>query len=176
MAVITEIYYIGDLNFSDVYEMERNDEPTPSVDVFSTDDVSYIELCELGEVLGLGSMDALMAKFEEAFVDEDAGCGALILPENLVQKIKNLSVYEIGDAARAWSQSEQFKHMLMPTTLPNPPKKQDLFSRLFKSKAPEPHSAQTENDGLKTWLIEYLFKLQTFLKTRNEPAYLFMSP
>ncbi|MDF1679442.1 MAG: hypothetical protein P1U45_02595 [Ponticaulis sp.] len=176
MAGISDIYYIGDLDFADVYEMERDDEPMPSVDVFSAKNLSLIELCELGQVLGLGSFDEMMAGFKDAFVDEDAGCGALIIPEKLVRKIKSLSVYEIGSAAEAWSKFEQFQHMLPPQTLSNPPKKRGLFARIFKLKTEVPIVQEPADNGVKPRLVEYLIKLQTFLKTRNETAYLFMTP
>ena len=70
--------------------------------------IGMIELCQLGEILGVASYDELMGQFNLIGEPRDEGPWPQTIPPSLIDCIRTLSDDEISSVVQTWAGIEEF--------------------------------------------------------------------
>ena len=90
-------------------EVITHEEPYGLGTWFFAKRVGMIELCKLGEILGVGSYDELTSEFNLVGEPLDDGPWPQTIPVGLISRLKIITDDEINAVVSSWAQIEEFK-------------------------------------------------------------------
>jgi hypothetical protein len=93
---------------SDLWAILDSDDAYENVGWFKCKGIGMIELCKLGEMLGIAPADELMSEFNLIGEPRDDGPWPQIIPCQLLDRIANLSDVELVSVASKWGYIEEF--------------------------------------------------------------------
>ena len=94
---------------SDLWNILDSDDAYQNDGWFMSKGVGMIELCKLGEMLGVASYDELTDGFDLVGEPRDEGPWPQTIPSSLMDRIANLADDEIASVAPKWTGIEEFE-------------------------------------------------------------------